>query len=248
MKLPLSIAITATILVSGGCGGSSEPPPAEHPGAPDSTPMASQQSEPEAAPPPMASARGDAAALPPGHPPLGSAPTAPAGAQGTLMPPPPGSGSGSRALAWQTPEGWVEETPSSPMRKAQYRVPGPGGDAECVVFYFGPGQGGSPQANVERWAGQFTLPDGSPAMPTMKTGAYEEGEVRVTTVEVTGTYDGGQTMTAKPPKPQPGSMLLGAIAEGPDANWFFKFTGPEATVKAQRAAFDAMVRSLKRGA
>ena len=28
-------------------------------------------------------------------------------------------------------------TPSSSMRRAQYRVPGAGGDAECVVFYFG---------------------------------------------------------------------------------------------------------------
>ena len=28
------------------------------------------------------------------------------------------------------------------MRRAQYRISGSGGDAECVVFYFGPGQGG----------------------------------------------------------------------------------------------------------
>jgi hypothetical protein len=40
-------------------------------------------------------------------------------------------------------------------------------------------------------------------------------------------------------------MLLGAIAQGPDANWFFKFTGPAGTVRAQRAAFEGMIRSLK---
>jgi hypothetical protein len=40
-------------------------------------------------------------------------------------------------------------------------------------------------------------------------------------------------------------MLLGAIAEGPDAPWFFKFTGPEATVRAQRQAFVGMMRSLR---
>jgi hypothetical protein len=45
---------------------------------------------------------------------------------------------------------------------------------------------------------------------------------------------------------QPGYMLLGAVAEGPDANWFFKLTGPEITVEAQRAAFDGMIQSLRR--
>jgi hypothetical protein len=68
------------------------------------------------------------------------------------------------------------------------------------------------------------------------------------TVEVHGTYKGGMTMTAEPAKPVPGSMLLGAVAQGPDANWFFKLTGPEATVQGQRAAFDSLVKSLKRGA
>ena len=31
------------------------------------------------------------------------------------------------------------------------------GDAETVVFYFGPGQGGGVESNIARWAGQFTL-------------------------------------------------------------------------------------------
>ena len=38
-------------------------------------------------------------------------------------------------------------------------------------------------------------------------------------------------MTDQPAEAQPGYMLLGGIAEGPDAPWFFKFTGPEATIR-----------------
>jgi hypothetical protein len=49
------------------------------------------------------------------------------------------------------------------------------------------------------------------------------------------------------PAPIPNYMLLGAIAEGPDANWFFKLAGPEATVEGQRAAFEDLVGSFKRG-
>jgi hypothetical protein len=63
---------------------------------------------------------------------------------------------------------------------------------------------------------------------------------------VTGTYAGG--MGGAVSEPRPGFMLLGAVVEGPDANWFFKLTGPEQTVRAQRSAFEQMVRSVKRGA
>ena len=64
-------------------------------------------------------------------------------------------------------------------------------------------------------------------------------------VEVTGTYKEGTMGGAAQMKPN--FMLLGAIAEGPDANWFFKFTGPEATVREQRGAFDGMVQSIRSG-
>jgi hypothetical protein len=69
--------------------------------------------------------------------------------------------------------------------------------------------------------------------------------VSVQLVEVTGTYEGGMTMTAQPFEPQPDYMLLGAIAAGPDAPWFFKFTGPETTVRAQREAFAKLLGSLR---
>jgi hypothetical protein len=133
------------------------------------------------------------------------------------------------------------------MRRAQYRVPGPGGDAELVVFYFGPGQGGTAEDNAVRWAEQFSQPDGSSPVEAMKVHRLEGSAVPVTMVEVTGTYEGGMTMTAEPAVPRPGHMLLGGIAEGPDAPWFFKLTGPEATVRGERQAFEQMLRSLEVG-
>jgi hypothetical protein len=169
----------------------------------------------------------EAAGLPPGHPPLEAA---------------------TGALVWDAPSGWVAQTPTSAMRRAQYRVPGPGGDGECVVFYFGPGQGGDPAANAARWAGQFAQPDGRPSVELMQVSSLEGAGREIRIVEVTGTYDGGMTMTDSPAPPKPGYMLLGAIAEGPDAPWFFKFTGPEATVRAQRDAFAGLLRSLRAGA
>ena len=198
----------------------------------------------EPAAPPMVSGRSDAAGqLPPGHPPIDAAGAPAAG----LPAVPPGAGTGDTALAWTAPAGWIAEQPASAMRRAQYKVPGAAGDGECVVFYFGPGQGGDPASNAARWADQFSLADGSPAAGAMKTSEIEVGGLKVFVVEVAGTYKGSMTMSAAPAVPKPGYRLLGAVAPGPDANWYFKFTGPDATVEAQKAAFMAMVRSLKHG-
>jgi len=181
--------------------------------------------------------------IPPGHPPLGGGPAA-----GGVVPPPPGTGRGAAGITWTVPPAWTEEKPSSSLRRAQYRVPGPAGEGECVVFYFGPGQGGDASANVSRWAEQFRQPDGQPSTAKMKTSTFDVGGMHVLQVEVTGIYSGGGMTIGMPPAGEKaGYMLLGAIAEGPDANWFFKFTGPEATVRANRAAWERMVTSLHVG-
>lgn len=171
--------------------------------------------------------------------------TLPIPGEGSQMPPghPPAGGAGR--LVWALPEGWAEVPPASNMRYAQYAVTGPAGDGECIVYYFGPNQGGDAMANAQRWAGQFSQPDGRSSLELMTVTEVEGAAVPVKLVEVTGTYDGGMTMTAAPAESKPGYMLLGGIADGPDAPWFFKFTGPEETVRAQRDAFVEMMSSIR---
>jgi hypothetical protein len=164
----------------------------------------------------------------------------------TVAPVPADTGIGKTALTWTPPGNWVAEPPSSSMRRAQYRVSGPGGDAECVVFYFGPGQGGDPMENALRWADQFTQPDGRPSRKLLQTRTINVNGISVLMSAITGTYAAGATM-GRAPENLAGYMLLGAVATGPDANWFFKFTGPKATVETHRAAFEAMIGSLQRG-
>jgi hypothetical protein len=113
-----------------------------------------------------------------------------------------------------------------------------------VVFYFGPGQGGDASSNAKRWASQFQAPDGRGAA-ALKTAELRVGDLEVTTVEVEGTYAGGMGGAATGAKP--GYRLVGAIVAGPDANWFFKLTGPGKTVADQKAAFEEMIRSLRKG-
>lgn len=154
---------------------------------------------------------------------------------------PAAGATGSGPLTWDVPSAWAEETPSNSVRLAQYRVPGDAGDGECIVFYFGPGQGGDPQSNAERWAGQFSQPDGSSSLEKMTMTRLDDARLPVMIVEVTGTYDGGMSG----PIEAEGYMLLGGIAQGPDAPWFFKLIGPEQTVRAHRDAFVSMMESLR---
>ena len=151
----------------------------------------------------------------------------------------------SSRLTWTAPGEWIEEPPSSGMRHAQYRLPGPGGDAELIVFYFGPGQGGDPMANARRWAGQFRTPDGGELGEDAVALHDRSQEVPPKlVVEARGTFVGGGMPGGPPQPPQPDFMLLGAVVQGPDANWFFKAIGPEATIESQRENFDALLASL----
>ena len=102
-------------------------------------------------------------------------------------------------------------------------------------------------SNAVRWANQFSQPDGSSSAEAMKTEQIDVQGVPVLLTVVTGTYSGGMSMVTGASAELTDFMLLGAIAEGGDANWFFKLTGPGATLRAQQGAFREMIESLSRG-
>src|SRR2546427_12562702 len=79
-----------------------------------------------------------------------------------LAQPPTGSGHGQKALTWAAPSEWTQEKPSSPLRRGQDRIPGPGGPAECPGFYLGPGHGGESASVIQRCSSRFRLAVYSP--------------------------------------------------------------------------------------
>jgi hypothetical protein len=145
-------------------------------------------------------------------------------------------------LHWTAPAGWKPGPPQT-MRAATYAVPAAPGDtaaSECVVYFFGAGQGGSVDANIERWKGQFTNAGKPAAAVVSKRTAHG---IPMTTIDVAGEYSGlGGPLAAS--KPVAGYRLLGAIVEGPGGNIFVKFTGPAKTIAANKAKYDAMLASL----
>jgi hypothetical protein len=147
-------------------------------------------------------------------------------------------------IRWTAPAGWKVEAPR-PMRAATYSITPAAGDrgvAECVVNYFGPGQGGGVEANIERWKGQVKGPDGKPAPATVEKRTVRG--VPIVVIDSSGAYTGmGGPMVASA-KPVPGYRLLGAIVEGPGGTLFFKFTGPAKTIAAQEKNFNQLLASI----
>lgn len=142
------------------------------------------------------------------------------------------------------PKGWSPRTPSSSSRLAEYVALGPenAGVVEVVVYFFGKGQGGNVQANLTRWKGQFSTPDGSPVPETItrdSTGAFP-----ITFAEYRGTYRRGIGVGSAD-SVRAGQTLIAAIAETPRGTMFIQMFGPSALVGGQRDAFMKFVRGLK---
>jgi hypothetical protein len=144
-------------------------------------------------------------------------------------------------IEWTAPAGWTTEGARS-MRLATYTIPGAGGagPAQCAVFYFGPGQGGTPEANIDRWLGEFVSPE-NPRRSTRKVRGLE-----VSVARVRGTYQSHGGATAPDPASGADQQLIGAIVEGPQGPVFFKLTGPANTVDAAAADFDRMIGSVRK--
>lgn len=151
-------------------------------------------------------------------------------------------------LSWSVPAVWAEQS-QRPMRVATYSTetaegdPGPG---EVAVFYFGPGEGGTVEANVNRWFQQFDQEDGRPTSEVAERETMDVDDVRVTLVRASGTYNAAAGPMAPRADLRPGYRLIGAIAEGPEGAVFFKFTGPEDTVEQEESRFMSMVESIRK--
>ena len=133
------------------------------------------------------------------------------------------------------------------MRAATYTFPPADGDnapAECVIYFFGAGQGGSIEANLDRWKGQLLGPDGKTA--NAKIARRTIHGLPVTTIDSTGDYTGMGGPMAASKSVQKNYRLLGAIIEGPGGNVFIKFTGPAKTIAARQPDFEQFLNSFEK--
>lgn len=150
------------------------------------------------------------------------------------------------SLQYTAPPAWKTRATSSSMRVAEFVVPRAQGDAEdgeLIVYFFG-GSGGSVDANVERWIGQFQ-PEGGKAAGKPARVVTNVGALKVSSVDVSGTY----IAEMRPGSPErfnkPNFRMRAAVIETPKGPYFVKFTGPAKTVAQAAGAFDQFIKSLR---
>ena len=130
-------------------------------------------------------------------------------------------------LRWTAPAHWQAKPPSA-LRKATYVITGAAGTpAELAISAF-PGNVGGDLANVNRWRGQLQLP---PLGEAELAGALTRFTAHGLPVAVVDFPGGAQ-------------RLVGAIVPVGDATWFFKLTGPDDVVAAEKPAFLLFLQTL----
>ncbi len=150
-----------------------------------------------------------------------------------------------RVLDWllPVPANWTPQVPSSEMRLAQFTIASEGGAADAAVFHFGLGRGGSPEANIQRWATQFLGEDGKPATPKVEKATT--GGMPVTWVSLDGRYARG-VGTGPQGEAKARQSLRVAIVETEKGNLFFQLWGDEAAIAKQYPLMRTIVSQMKK--
>jgi hypothetical protein len=163
--------------------------------------------------------------------------------------PAPAGGTTIAGVTFNPPASW-KDVGASGMRQAQYRltpVEGDTAEGEVNVFYFGQESGGGVEANLVRWIGQMSLPDGGNPADVAERGTFTADGMPGHIVSVDGTYkSGGGRPMGGGGEQLPGYRLVGVVIEGPQGSVFFKLTGPATTARAMEADLLAMVKGAKK--
>ena len=148
-------------------------------------------------------------------------------------------------LMFEATGDWNSVKPKSRMLEFEIEVPKVEADeanGRLTIM----GAGGSIDANIQRWEGQFGQPDGSAT--EAKTKKFTVDEMEVTMVDISGTFTqtmGGPFSGGKKVE-SPDQRMLAAIIQTPESgNYFVKLVGPAATIKANEAEFEKMIKGAK---
>jgi hypothetical protein len=158
----------------------------------------------------------------------------------------PGQTSGD--LHYKTPDGWVAGPPSSKMRVAQFKLPkadGDNEDGELVLYYFGANQGGTAEANIDRWISQIQQADGSSSKDRAKTESLTVNGLKITTVDVAGRYTAEMAPGSGKFYDNANYRLRAAVIETTKGNYFLKLVGPAKTVGRWEQSFTDYLESFE---
>jgi hypothetical protein len=168
--------------------------------------------------------------------PAPAAPSAPAAAPAATVAAPDRAAMANTAVAtakgqglqWTAPANWTPKAGSA-MRKGTYAIKGAGGEAELAITAF-PGDVGGDLANVNRWRGQVGLGPINSAELASSINRFRAHSLEIAVVDILGSN---------------GQRILGGIVPFAGSTWFFKLTGPDAVVAAEKPAFVEYMKTVR---
>jgi hypothetical protein len=146
-------------------------------------------------------------------------------------------------LSFDTPAEWKAEPVKGMGSQAGWKIEPVKDDPEAahVTLYNFGGMGGTLDANVERWCGQFKQADGTAfAKDKAKIEKFEVNGLKVATVEIHGTFVGMRGNESKA-----GYRLIAVMVEGKGGPWFLRLLGPDKTVEKTRDAYVKWLKSAR---
>lgn len=163
--------------------------------------------------------------MPAGHPPIAGSGQG-AGGSMQMLPGMAEAAAAAPGLSYTIPEGWTDAGATG-MRKANLRVEDEHGTTEITALTF-PGDVGGLLANINRWAGQVGME------------AITEEQLPEVSSQTSISGHGGLYVTLLGPE----RSILGGILPFHGDTWFFKMSGPAATITEQEAAFRVFLDSV----
>jgi hypothetical protein len=151
----------------------------------------------------------------------------------------------------KAPAGWkaveLTEQQRNFGRLYQFTVPKAEGDKYDADVYITrlSGDGGGAKANVERWKGQFTAPEGKKV--ESKVEDMKVGDTAVTYADIAGSYRYKKNAFDPNEKEvlRPDYRLIAVVFPAKDETYFIRFLGPAKTVGENKKAFDEWLKGLK---
>jgi hypothetical protein len=145
-----------------------------------------------------------------------------------------------------TPADWKEETPSSNMRMAQFKLPAAEGDkagAELAVFKMT--ASGSVDQNLERQRAKFLPAEGKDKIEEKKD-KTKVGSIEAIYQDISGTYKKKESPMAEKFTPVPGQRQLYVLFDSKEGDsYYLVLLGPEKTVDKHKKAFEEWLKNFK---
>jgi hypothetical protein len=151
---------------------------------------------------------------------------------------------GDGVLNLMVPGDWTKEQPRTNIVEAEFSLKAVEGDDENGRLTM-MASGGGAEANIERWKGQFTQPDGAKAEDAAKVEEKTIDDMKVHVVDISGNFMDAPRGPFGPKVERKGYRMLAAIVETGKGDYFLKLYGPKKTIDANADQFGEMIKSLK---